>query len=88
MYQMCLNLALVVCFDFSENTDETILRMRAGAPFAPQEKADVLFCSSALDSRSHCTVERVFMDNRNVPISTWFMFGGSRRHVRCSLASP
>lgn len=41
VYRMCLNLALVVCFDFSGNTYETILRMRA------REKADVLFCSSA-----------------------------------------
>lgn len=81
MYLVCLNLALVVCFAFSENTYKTMLRMRARAPLAPQEEADVLFCSSALDSRSHCSVERVFMDNRNVPISTWFMFGGSRDAV-------
>lgn len=41
VYRTRLNLALVVCFDFSGNTHETMLRMRA------REKADVSFCSSA-----------------------------------------
>lgn len=95
MYLICLKLVLVVCFDFSENTSETVLRMRT--VFVPQEKGDVLYLYFAPDTLAPlrfqtavCTIEHVYVDNRNVPISTQLevVFGGSQRHARCSLVLP